>query len=462
MKYDTDEMLIKEALNKINTPEYDFEREVLAKTRVKQLSVVARRKFNRGLIATVVIILSGTVVASTLPGMDRLLSIIGPELGKLLQPIQTEQKEQREERESTQGIVDQGIEIKPLGVVNDDDMMIIYLAIQDLTQNRIGESLSLQDYFVEGGIMNNAQLVDYDAERKVAIVQITMQGGNELNNKSTEVKINSLLMDKKEIDMPISINLEDVLQAQDGESVWMTSKDTQGGGGSGDMWDMLDHAGKIKLLKPNQMQIEIPKIEGITITNMGFIDGKLHIQTTWEENDRNRHGYFYLTDKQGNKLKIKENNFYFGVDANNEIQFGNKYVEYILEISQEEIAQTELMAYFAEDGQVIEGEWKLELYLDAVGDIIKIPCDIEAEGWNIKEASVSPLGVTLKGRGTGKVDKAVACSILTKAGNTIEFDSTTISNQAGEITMKFGVEVPLDVREIASIQIGENIIDHLR
>ncbi|MGL4344014.1 MAG: hypothetical protein ACRCTE_02375 [Cellulosilyticaceae bacterium] len=462
MRYEEDEVCIREALGQIHTPEYDFKRAVREKTMMKERPLITKRKLNVALIAAIIVILSGTVIARTLPHLHRLRASISPEMGAILQPIEVEDEASRSEQayegvDSLKGVVDQGIEIKPLAVVNDEDMVIIYLTIQDLEEDRINETLSIGEYFVEGGTIHNAQVIDYDEESQMAIVQVTSQGGSALNHKSMEVAIGSLTTSKKEIDqLPINLQLNNLPQLSDSETVWMTRKDTQGGGGSGDMWNVLEEAGRIRLLKPNQIQLDIPEVEGVTLTNVGFIDGKLHLQTKWEENDKNRRGYFYLTNQKGEKIKIKENNFYFGVDQENKVEFGRQYVEYILDINQEDMAQFELRGYFAEDGAVIEGEWRQKIDLDAVGEIIKMPCDIEAEDWLIKELSLSPLGVTLNG--VGKAEEKIQCSLLMTSGEVRGFDSTSTSHQMGDIIMKFGVAEPIDVTRVASIQIGENVI----
>lgn len=463
MRCDENEVLIKEALDSIKTPEFDFKREVKEKIVIKERPLEIRR-ISIALITSIIVILSGTVIASNLSSINRLISIISPGMGEIIQPIQDSNKDDEEDtynkkndNKTTQVVIDQGIEIKPLAVVNDDDMMIIYLTIQDLKQDRIDETLSVGEYFIEGGTIHNAQLIDYDKVSKTAIVQVTTQGGKELNHKSIELAIKSLLTSRKEIDqLPINLKLSDIPELSDSEIVWMTRKDTSGGGGSGDMWNVLKDVGHIKLLKPGQKQLEIPEVAGVTITNVGFIDGRLHIQTKWEENDKDRHGDFYLTNGQGERINVKENNFYFGVDRNNKIQFGRQYVEYILDIDKENIKQFKLMGYFAEDGAAIEGEWRQKIDLNAVGNIIKIPCNIQTDGCNIKEVSISPLGVTLKG--TGTVQENLKCSILMKSGDIKEFDSISKSNQLGDIIMKFSMLIPLDVDMVKSIQIEKDVI----
>ncbi|MEG1296850.1 MAG: hypothetical protein RSD02_10795, partial [Niameybacter sp.] len=54
--------------------------------------LVMRRRFNISFITTIIVILSGTVIASTLPSISRLISIISPEMSQILQPIQEEDK----------------------------------------------------------------------------------------------------------------------------------------------------------------------------------------------------------------------------------------------------------------------------------------------------------------------------------------------------------------------------------
>ena len=87
MKYDENERIVKEALNTINTPLYDFKKEVKEKIIAKQRPILIRRRLNIGLVAIIIVILSGTVLASTLPSINKLFSIISPEMGKLLQPV---------------------------------------------------------------------------------------------------------------------------------------------------------------------------------------------------------------------------------------------------------------------------------------------------------------------------------------------------------------------------------------
>ena len=103
-------------------------------------------------------------------------------------------------------------------------------------------------------------------------------------------------------------------------------------------------------------------------------------------------------------------------------------------------------------------EYRNRFKLNAVGEIIRIPCDIQEETWQIKEVILSPLGVTLKGEGKGTKTEKIKCSIQLKSGEVEQFDSVSTSNQLGDIIMKFTTQVPLDISEVMAIQVNENII----
>lgn len=472
MKYDENERIVKEALNTINTPLYDFKKEVKEKIIAKQRPILIRRRLNIGLVAIIIVILSGTVLASTLPSINKLFSIISPEMGKLLQPvgeyIKIEEEKERgdesliseenEEREKILSVISEDIEIKPIAVINDDDMMIIYLTIQDLVGDRINETLKVEEYFVEGGAINNCQLIDYDKESKVGIIQLTAQGGEKLNNTKVSLGIRSLVTSRKELEqIPIQVNLNEVSNKSD-DTMWMHRQETSGGGGTGEMWEVLEDMGRIKILKPHQMKIDIPEMNGVAITNMGFVDNRLHIQTKWEKNDKDRHGYFYLVNQEGEKIQVKENNFDVVLDDDYEVDFGGTHMEYILDIDKEEIKGTQLMGYFAENGEVINGEWNLEIDLNSNIEIIRIPCDIQKKTWKIEEMVVSSLGVALRGKGDKPTVDRMKCSIEMKNGVIKNFDEIHSSNQLGELMIKLIVHEPLNISEIESVQVDQDVI----
>ena len=128
-------------------------------------------------------------------------------------------------------------------------------------------------------------------------------------------------------------------------------------------------------------------------------------------------------------------------------------------LNEEQAKDTQLMGYFAGYSEIIEGDWDLEIDLASDVEIIKVPCAIQKETWQIQEVAVSPLGVTLRGVGDKPNVEQMKCSIKMKNGEIKAFDSVHTSNQLGEILIKFVMNVPLNTSEIESVQIDKDFIE---
>jgi hypothetical protein len=58
-----------------------------------------------------------------------------------------------------------------VAAMNDDEMAVIYVTMQDLTGNRIDESLDIYDYSLSSAHIFNSQLVHYDKATKTATLR---------------------------------------------------------------------------------------------------------------------------------------------------------------------------------------------------------------------------------------------------------------------------------------------------
>ncbi len=479
MRYDEKELSIREALETIRTPEYDFTQDVKRKINSASPHKVVYKRYKKArfiLIAGIVGLLSITVLGGTLTSFNRLLALISPEIAAILKPINKSEEEGQihsdevvdemqnieiNSKEHSNGGTEKakGIEIKPLAVVNDHDMLVVYLTMQDLTGNRLDETMSIYDYFVEGTTINNCQVIDYEPTTKTAILRLQGNGGSELEKDKIRICIKSFLSHKQEVDsVETNIGLSKLPHLREVDSAKLFRDFTSGGGGTGELWNEIENKGYIGILKVANKNISVSGIKGMTISNIGFVDNKLHIQTKWSENNGDNNGYFYLVDKAGDKVDVLENNFYFGVDESNNIQFGGNYIEYILDISPEEIGDLELRGYFVEWDELVEGGWQVIVDLNTDLQIITLPCDIQIESWSIEEIEVSPLGVTLIGEGIGKRPEVIDVSIKLKNGEVKTFDNVMTSNQLGKVSMKLGLEIPLDMDEVMQVEINHNVI----
>lgn len=78
------------------------------------------------------------------------------------------------------------------------------------------------------------------------------------------------------------------------------------------MFDKLEKGEKIEILKPNETTF-LPKIKFMHVSNIGIVDGQLHVQTKWSDDDIDSHGDFYLVDSFGKQINASSS-VHYGVD----------------------------------------------------------------------------------------------------------------------------------------------------
>ena len=144
MNFDKDELIIKDALDSIHTPQYKIDINIKKAT--------SGYKGSRRCIALVIALtmfVSVGVMGATIPSFNGLISKIQDELGNYLYPIQLTSE-------------DNGIKTEVVAAYNDDDMAVIYINIQDLEGNRVDGSTDFYNYSFNNGDSFGAELVNYD------------------------------------------------------------------------------------------------------------------------------------------------------------------------------------------------------------------------------------------------------------------------------------------------------------
>lgn len=95
-----------------------------------------------------------------------------------------------------------------------------------------------------------------------------------------------------------------------------------------------------------------------------YVDGMLHIQTSVANNfTKDNHGYFFLVDKNGNKIQCDYNvGFVENSVSDNRID----YNEFVFNIPQSEIAQYSLYGTFVTSGLFTQGNWQVTFPLQTI------------------------------------------------------------------------------------------------
>lgn len=445
MNYDSDEKIIKHALNTIQTPEYDIMLEVEKKIKKPKYPIGFKRVVSIPLVVCLCIMLVSTVMAGTIPSFNRLLSIVSPHIALLLQPMEISSE-------------DNEIKMEVVGAMNDDEMAVIYLTMQDLTGNRIDKTLDIYDYSLTGFHMFNCQMVNYEEITKTATLRMEANGGKKVNGKKVSFRIGSFLSDKRTFDaVETGIKLSDIAATNTSQMVSLDMNNIPGGGGV--LFKELKSEGRINVLKTDQMNITLPKIDFMHISNMGYIDGRLHIQTKWMGEDADDHGYLYFADNSGNKIDINPSNVYFGTDEEGNTKYGRDYVEYIFDVDNINLNQVKLMGYFVSNGKYTTGNWKNTFKIQSVGEEKQVDCNIKFDTWLANSISVSPIGITLAGNGQCNDLQKITVSANMFDSSVQTFESVRSYSANGEVKLKFISSFPLNISKVKSVTVNGTAIN---
>lgn len=400
----------------------------LRKRKTKKIIIVP-------VIASLFLVFSVGVATATSTSMNELVAKVSPEIALLLQPI---------ELSST----DEGINMEVVAAMNDDDTAVVYVTMQDLKGERIDETLDIYDYFISGGHSFTSEVVAFDDKTKTATVRFLTSGGDKINNKKLKFQIRSFLSDKQVFEQTkVNIDLKSV---EDKKTIDL-HRDTISGMGGKLVLDVVDQE-SFKILPEDQLNIKIPGIDFMEVTNVGFIQNKLHIQTEWIENDKDNHGSFYLMNTAGEK--IYPSSISFGKDKSGKLVYGNNYQEYVFDVDAINVENYELSGDFTTSGNSVSGNWQTTFKLSDVHEIKIVDFLYNFGNWQSQEVTISPLGLTIKGNGEVESSTEMTATISMKDGRTQKLTHLISIADKGQIKLKLLTDEPLNVEEVKSISVN--------
>lgn len=390
-----------------------------------------RQPLALAVVICVFIMVSIPIMAATIPSFNRLLYIVSPDIAQYLQPIELSS-------------VSNDIEVDVVAAMNDDDMVYVYLTMEDLASDRIDSTIDLYNYTIRAASMFTSELVNYDEAAKKATIRMIASGAKNLNGKKITVQLDSFLSGKQYYkDVALNIDTKDIPNIK-AETMSISSP----GGGGGDGYRELMEQENVSILKPGQINTKVrDDMDFVSISSIGYIDGLLHIQTEWEESIDN-HGYISLDKENGDRV-YPYANFSFGID-------GKKYQEEIYQIPVQEIGHYSLIGNYTRDGYYVEGDWNVTFKINTDDSSwIKIK-DFKAGGLQIDELSITPIGLTIIGKVTDTDN--VDVEIVKNDGSKITSGYTLNEKDDGVVRYKHIFELPIDVQSIKEVRINGNII----
>ena len=178
------------------------------------------------------------------------------------------------------------------------------------------------------------------------------------------------------------------------------------------------------------------------------------MQTKWIGDGIDDHGDIYLVDSTGNTICMDVANIYFGIDKSGKSKYGRDYVEYIFDVSDLNLDDLRIMGNFVSHGNYITGNWKATFKIQSVGEELQADCSIKYDTLNINNIRVSPLGITLTGRGEFNKPITVPVSIKMADNGIWEMGAGICYSDSGKIRFKYVSALPLNVTEIESVVVN--------
>lgn len=307
-----------------------------------------KKSIKKSIVIAVAVILCITitvpVLAITVNPIYELVYQISPGLAQMLKPIQM-------------SCEDNGIKMEVVSAAVYENEAAIYISLQDLTdQNRIDETTDLFDsYYINRGFDSFAscQIVSFDKETNTAtfLINITQANDREIGGNKITFGFSEFISKKSKFEGELSeLDLSKAVEAKDTFTPeWFR-------GASGTDLD-LDALAGTKCLAPVAGGIISP-VDGVSITNMGFIDNKLHIQVYYEDTKNyDDHGFITLRDKSGKTAECFDLSFW----DDNEI---GSYDEIIFDITPDEINNYTAFGEFVTCSNKTEGFWQVTFPLE--------------------------------------------------------------------------------------------------
>lgn len=306
------------------------------------------RRWGRGIAVAagllLVINVSLPVLAGTFPTIYELMYLVSPAVAQFYQPVQLSDEYD-------------GIRMEVVAAYIHEETAEIYITLQDLEKDRLDETTDLYDSYsihMPYSAIGNCRKVGYDPESGILtyLITVTQENGRKIAGEKLTFSVGGFLGQKQEyekIEIPI-----DLTQVTEGSYQYV---DTPARGGT-----MTSHS-ELAAIMSETYPVLVPQpadpdfpIEGVKLTGIGYVEGKLHIQYAVENALNNdNHGSFFLQNEAGEMLQEAGSISFYE-------ESGKKRIDYrdsVFLIPQEELQNYRLYGDFVISEGFHEGNWQV-------------------------------------------------------------------------------------------------------
>lgn len=412
----------------------------------KDLNIIKAKRPKFIVVAALICLMTTTVIASNISSFLNLKDkIISPDMIELIEPIE-------------EVSIDKGIKMEVVAVGRYDNMVKAYINFQDLEDNRIGEDISFLDYlYLKGSDSFGWTLVDYDEMDKRVTILVEAQSNihphgaedPKFEGENLTFGVTNIFYDHKEyLDKAIDIDLTSI----DRNPSYTNVTREQLLSGSTNIFDSHN----IQVLKTHLVDFKLPEIESFMISNIGIIDGNLHIQT-WRDKDMEGHSSsIYLRGPDGNRIDAEGHVNFGDVDKDGNPIPGNypTYQNYLYHIDVDRLDEYKLFTDFT-TSQQLKGNWEITFKAQDKG-VLKIDRELSIDGLKIHNISITPFGISLRGKGILHQDLDIEVNMKDYV---VQTSPSSRSQNHEDFTLLYNIENPIDLALVESIRInGQNIL----
>ena len=408
-----------------------------------------------------------TAAAATLGGFDWFIQKFNPSFGEIVEPVEAYCE-------------DQGIRMEVIGAQKYDNMAVVYLSLQDVSgQNRLTEQTDFQDGFtvrmntqaqeeakgqtdeIVASFGSGQKLLYFDEETNTIYYEFNITADSD-SPLSDPLELGSFLIyfDKRSYENePISISLSAIKEAEA-----VSIREDQIWGGSAVLYDF---GGLTKVLTPGNYAPMPHGEDDQWISNIGIIDGKLHVQSgkLFHKEFGSSDVLLSLMTPDGELIMADYELMLFGdgdyrlldLEENDYADAVYKYEEAVFSIDTEELDGYTL-CYTGSVYSGVEGRWKIAANLSDTSRKMRILTnDIPVEGHLFEHMTLSPLGLQVIGSYTGDECMASKMSMAIETADGViplQGGGGSHNSQKQTFSLHWNTEVPLDVTTVTAVIIN--------
>lgn len=356
-----------------------------------------------------------------------------------------------------------GIVIKLISAINDENALRIFATITDTKGDRLSESIDFTNWGLSQGYGGNVSVVDYNNETKTATLMITSLGND--HQGSATLTVNGFSTGREFLeDLPEnSINIGELLKGHTPKIISQDEVWKRGGGGDRELYE------ESPLLKSDEMDIQFDNVDMFSISNMGFVDGLLHIQTKNTSSDTALVDGYYINVKFINSEKEIVYNPVARIDFITDRKYAyesyskephDQYSEFIYYniTNPEQLHNLSIAIDYMKPPKITEGNWEFSFIIpEKVTTEFHVDTEIYINGEKLKinMVSLSPIGITayLPKNMSADYNHSDIVYVEYRDGTIIELNQSSLHTYESESTLVFGGHI-IEVENVQAIIIN--------